>query len=250
MTAKQRCILTDYRTDACANCTQLCAHRINLHGLTGDGGRVASAGVPSDYRYVTLGTTPVRESQTKVYGMLDKYAETFKRHIDGGDRAKSLYLWSESPGTGKTTTAVALLNAWIATEYLTAIKAGKQPPPVSAYFLDVNEWQTDYNNFNRPRVPDSIAEPASARYYRAMELAKGVAFAVCDDIGVRDASDGFRGDLHTVINHRTANGLPTVYTSNLEITEMERVFDARLYDRLRDQCAEMYFVGTSKRGRR
>lgn len=203
-----------------------------------------------DYRYVTLGTSPAREDQAKVYATLDKYVKTFRRHMGGGERAKSLYLWSESPGTGKTTTAVALLNAWIATEYLTALAKDKQPPPVRAYFLDVNEWQTDYNNFNRPRVPDSIAGPASARYYRSMELAKHAEFSVLDDIGVRDASDGFRGDLHTIINHRTANGLPTVYTSNLELSQMERIFDGRLYDRMRDQCAELYFVGESKRGRR
>ncbi len=245
-----KCILTDYRTDACDGCSELCSHRIALHGLTGEGGRINTAGVPKDYRYVTLNTTPVRESQSKIYGTLDKYVATFRRYLDGGERVKSLYLWSESPGTGKTTTAVALLNAWISTEYLMALSEGNQPTSVSAYFLDVNEWQTDYNNFNRPRVPDNIAEPASIRYYKAMELAKHAEFAVLDDIGVRDAGDAFRGDLHTVINHRTANGLPTVYTSNLELSEMERIFDERLYDRMRDQCAKMSFIGESKRGRR
>lgn len=248
MTTKQRCILTDYRTDSCEGCTKLCQHRITLHGLTGEGGRVESAGVPNDYRYVTLGTSPARESQREIYEVLNKYVKTFDR--EDGERIKSFYLWSESPGTGKTTTAAALINAWISVEYLTALKDGRQPTPVGAYFLDVNEWQTDYNNFNRPRVPEDIAAPASERYYKAMGLAKSADFAVLDDIGVRDAGDAFRGDLHTVINHRTVNGMPTVYTSNLELAEMERVFDARLYDRMRDQCASLMFKGVSKRGRR
>ena len=250
MTEERRCILTDYRADKCANCSELCAHRIAMHGLDGKGGRTAYACIPSDYRHVTVLTSPARVSQPKVYEMIDAYATTFKRHIGGGERAKSLYLWSESPGTGKTTTAAALLNAWLSTEYLAALKSGVQPEPTGGYFLDVNEWQTDYNNFNRPRVPESIAAPASERYYKAMEKAKHADFAVLDDIGVRQASEGFRGDLHTVINHRTADGLPTVYTSNLKLTEMERVFDERLYDRMRDQCAEIYFAGDSKRGRR
>jgi DNA replication protein DnaC len=119
-----------------------------------------------------------------------------------------------------------------------------------AYFLDVNSWQTDYNEFNRARVPDSIAEPAAKRYYSAMERAKQAPFAVLDDIGVRQATEGFRGDLHSVINYRVTNAMPTVYTSNLPIEDMARVFDNRLYDRMRDMCAELKFEGESKRGRR
>ena len=245
------CILTDYRTDKCAGCTKLCPHRIALHGLDGDGGRVGNAGLPRDYRYVTIKTSPVRDSQPETYALLDRYVETFKRKDnDGEERIKSMYLWSESPGTGKTTTASALINAWIATDYLSAIKAGKQPGQTSAYFLDVNEWQTLYNEFNRPMVPEHISEPASGKYYRAMERARTAPFAVYDDIGVREASDPFRADLHTLINHRTTNGLPTVYTSNLPIEDMAEVFDDRLYDRIRDQCAPIHFAGESKRGRR
>jgi DNA replication protein DnaC len=44
--------------------------------------------------------------------------------------------------------------------------------------------------------------------------------------------------------------IPTVFTSNLPIEEMAVVFDARLYDRMRDMCAVLHFNGESKRGRR
>lgn len=245
MTKDKRCILTDYRTDSCAGCFELCSHRIALHGLTGEGGRVESAGVPRDYRYVTLGNSPAREGQAKVYATLDKYVTTFRRHMGGGERAKSLYLWSESPGTGKTTTAVALLNAWIATEYLTALSLGKQPPPTSGLFFDVNEFQTQYN-LATMASSDEDMEKISGRIKRAQTTE----FVVMDDIGVRSASEAFRAYVHAVINYRTTNGLPTVYTSNLPIEDMAKVFDDRLYDRMRDQCAELYFVGESKRGRR
>src|SRR5690625_4439291 len=107
------CILEDYRKDKCADCDRLCGHRIALMGLDGNGGRVGAAGLPKDYRYVTLGNSPVRESQAAIYASLERYAETF-----GNDDVKSLYLWSANPGTGKTTTACALLNAWIAQDYL------------------------------------------------------------------------------------------------------------------------------------
>jgi DNA replication protein DnaC len=163
---------------------------------------------------------------------------------------KSLYLWSESPGTGKTTTAVALLNSYIIEHYLGSLKRNRKPLQTPAYFLDVNEWQTLFNEFNRSNIPKDVAEPASREYYRRMQIAKTAPFVVCDDIGLRTASEAFRADLHSVINARTTGALPTVFTSNLPIEEMAVVFDARLYDRMRDMCAVLHFDGESKRGRR
>lgn len=240
-----QCILNGYKRDGCASCPAQCQHSIALNGLNGEGGRVGSAGLPREYRGITLANSPAREGQPAIYESLERYVATF-----GGDNVKSVYLWSESPGTGKTTTAAALTSEYIARTYIEALRKGEQPAQVLAYFLDVNAWQTEYNEFNRPRVPDHIAEPAAARYYRAMERARTAPLAVCDDIGVREASDGFRADLHAVINHRVTNGMPTVYTSNLPIEEMAQVFDARLYDRIRDQCGVIAFKGASKRGRR
>lgn len=247
MTKNNECILAEFRADdGCSTCDRLCAHRIALHGLNGDGGRIASAELPAEYRNVTLSNSPAREGQAETYEGLEKYVATF----NGSGQVKSLYLWSESPGTGKTTTACALINAWIARDYLSAIKRGVQPKQRPAYFLDVNAWQELYTGFTRRNLPQEIAERNSRPYYRRMEYARNAPFAVLDDIGVRAASDGFRGDLHAVINHRVTNGLPTIYTSNLALKEMADVFDARLYDRIRDQCGEIHFAGTSKRGRR
>jgi DNA replication protein DnaC len=249
-------------------CNRTCSAYISMHGYSGTGGRAANADTPRDYKLLTLANSPARESQAKVYSTIEKYAETFERQFEpDGSRIKSLYLWSESPGTGKTTTAIAVLNEWMIAHYLGSLKRNRQAHQTPAYFLDVNEWQTDYNNFNRPKVPDVIAQPAASRYYNAMEKAKHAPFAVLDDVGVRDCTDGFRGDLHTVINARVTNKLPTIYTSNLpiEFVETEKnkkipaympydlidVFgEKRLADRMRDMCAVLHFGGESKRGRR
>jgi DNA replication protein DnaC len=176
---------------------------------------------------------------------------TFERQFEeGADRIKSLYLFSESPGTGKTTTAIAVLNEWMIAHYLGSLKRNRQAAQTPAYFLDCNDWQTLFNEFNRSNIPKEVAEPASREYYRRMHLAKTAPFAVLDDLGVRDVTTAFRGDLHSVINARTTNALPTIFTSNLPIEEMAQVFDSRLYDRVRDQCAVLAFSGESKRGRR
>lgn len=245
MTDRKLCILSDYREDRCAYCTGLCSHRISMHGLDGKGGRTAYAGIPSEYRYVTVKSSPVRVNQEKVYGMLDAYISTFKRHINGGERAKSLYLWSGSPGTGKTTTAAALINAWISSEYLSYIQSGNQPQSTSAVFLDVNEFQTRYNLATMTKDDEGIAN-IGAEIKRTQQAN----FAVLDDIGIRESTPAFKSYIHAIINHRTVSGLPTIYTSNLPIEDMARVFDERLYDRIRDQCAIIPFLGESQRGRR
>lgn len=210
---------------------------------------MGAAGVPSKYRAITLANSPVRENQTDIYGLIDDYAATFTRQFGEGDPPiKSLYLYSREPGTGKTTTAAAVLNAWLITHYLGSLKRRLTPLERPAYFLDVNAWQTDYNTFNRPRVPEDVAAPAAARYYGAQRIGETVSFLVLDDIGVRDATEGFRADLHTLINARVAGGLATVYTSNLPLSEAAALFDRRLYDRMRDKCIELTFGGESKRG--
>lgn len=220
-----------------------------MHGFDSAGGRVGAANVPSEYRMVTLQNSPARADQAAAYALIDKYAATFPRQFDPEeDRIKSYYLFSRSPGTGKTTSAAALINEYLTCHYIGSVKRGLKPLERPAYFLDVNTWQSLYTEFNRPKVPDDIAGPASRLYYAQMQAAKYAPFAVLDDIGVREDTEGFRGDLHALINYRVTNGLPTVYTSNIPISELSAVFDERLADRIRDMCVEISFAGTSKRG--
>ncbi|WP_246586611.1 ATP-binding protein [Cytobacillus gottheilii] len=195
---------------------------------------------------VTVASSPARADQADVYKNVDAYVATFERQFDAeGERIKSLYLFSESPGTGKTTTAAAILNEWLVAHYTGSIQRGQQALQRPAHWLDVNEFQTQYN-----LATMTNDESAMAAIKTVIQRTQQAPFAVLDDIGVRSASEAFRSYLHAIINHRTANGLPTVYTSNLPIEDMAQVFDARLYDRMRDQCAVLAFAGQSKRGMR
>jgi DNA replication protein DnaC len=267
LTNATNCILASRcKLAGTADCHAKCPAFIALHGMSGASGRVAAANLPADYRLVTLANSPARESQPDVYRMVDAYASTFDRQfVPDAPRIKSLYLWSESPGTGKTTTAAALVNEWLAQHYIGSLKRGRQALQRPAYFLDVNEWQELYNGFNRKGVPQEIAEQKSRLYYTQMENAMRAQFVVLDDVGVRSATEGFRGDLHAIINHRVASGLPTIYTSNLPlnsgVAEKDKieaykpydiidVFGERLYDRMRDMCVELKFDGKSRRGKR
>lgn len=250
MTHADKCILAMHCSLAHGDrCNPRCPAFIVNHGFDGKGGRVAAAGVPGEYRNVTLSNSPARSDQVKAYTSITAYVNTFKRQFDEeSERIKSLYLYSESPGTGKTTTAAATLNEYLIRHYIGSVQRNRQPLDKSAYFLDVNAWQSLFLGFNRSNVPQETAEPLAARYYAMESLAKSAPFAVLDDIGVRSASEAFRGDLHAVINERVTNGMPTVYTSNVTIEELALIFDARLADRIRDMTAVIPFVGKSKRG--
>jgi DNA replication protein DnaC len=247
MTHADNCILSERCKLANGpTCNRTCRLISACKGIRGTGGRVANAGTPMDYRLLTLKTSPARDEQAKIYATLEKYVATFDRMFDANaDRIKSLYLWSESPGTGKTTTAIAVLNEWMIAHYLGSLKRERQAAQVPAVFLDVNSFQTSYNLATMTNDDSEMAKIKAT-----IQRTQTAPFAVLDDIGVRSASEAFRSYVHAIVNYRTANGLPTVFTSNLPIEEMAQVFDARLYDRMRDMCAVLHFGGESKRGRR
>lgn len=240
------CILDERKKNGCNGCDFLCQNKIAISGFNGDGGRIGAAGAPSSYLNLTLATSPAKDAQKDIYSLLEKAVETFPRQFDkNGKRIKSWYLWSESPGTGKTTTAVALMNEFIMTNYIGHLVKGEQPPQLPAMFFDLNNAQRTYNIASQS--DDKATVGAIAKRF---DKASSVPFLVLDDIGLRKASDAFRGLVRDVVDYRTANDLPTVYTSNIPITEMTTIYDKTIYDRIRDQCGVLHFEGESNRGRR
>ncbi|EUJ23451.1 DNA replication protein [Listeria floridensis FSL S10-1187] len=205
------------------------------------------AEVPADYRFLTLNTSPAKDTQRQIYKLLAKYRTTFSA---SGHEIKSLYLYSSAPGTGKTTTAIALLNEFIIARVINSFKQSERPSSLPAYFVDVNELQTLFNKFNRPRVPEREASKAASKYYTILAKGTCASFALLDDVGVRTATEAFRSDIHTLINERVTTKKPTVYTSNIAPEQLSQVFDGRLADRIMDQCLPLHFEGGSQRGMR
>lgn len=236
------------------SCNQLCIDYNMLHGLSGIGGKIGDSNIPKEYRLITVQNAPVRHEQESIYKVIDKYVESFAKmfneELPKEERIRSLYLYSKNPGTGKSTTAAALLNEFILRHYIGSLKLGIAPKQNIGYYLDVNEWQNLFVGFTRSGIPSEIANEKSKLFYHQMELAKHTQFLVLDDIAVRTTvSDAFRGELHSIVNHRINNALPTVYTSNVALSELPSLFgEERLYDRVRHYCIQLDFEGDSHRG--
>jgi DNA replication protein DnaC len=231
---------------ACGNEGGICFHSIAVES------RVRSANIPSDYENITVESSPVRDQQPDVYRKVDAYVKTFVRQFGpdarGEERIKSLYLYSDATGTGKTTTAAAIANEYIKRHYVGSLKRGLKAKRRPVFFLDMNELQGFYNKANRPNVPRDIAEAAARDYFEILDIAKSVDLLVIDDLGLRSASEAFRGDVHIFLNHRAANEMPTVYTSNVPLSELKTIYSKQIWDRVRDMCMEVPFEGESKRG--
>lgn len=203
--------------------------------------RYEVAEVPLDYANIYLHNSPAKDSQSDIYKALESYVASFSAD---DVRIKSLYLYSTMTGTGKTTTACALINEYIKRRFTYYVRKGASIPPTLALFVDVNDIQRRYNLATMTDSKDDLSAIKNE-----LERMSNVEFLVMDDVGVRsDATQSFRALVHAVINKRLTEQKPTVYTSNIGIDSLKNVFDARLADRVRDMTAVMAFKGESKRG--
>lgn len=236
-------------------CHSHCPVFIGLHGINGHSGRSGFSRIPQANKLMTVSTSPARDDQEKNYKVIDKYIESFTRFFienpTPSEQIKNLYLWSESSGTGKTLTATCILNSFLAFYYLECLKQNKQPSQRPIFFLSMNSLQKDFLQMTRSGVPQELQQEAGERYYEALEIAKRSELVAFDDVGTRSVTEAFRNDILDVIDYRQSKQKPSIFTSNLPITELPTLFgEQRLFDRIRDLAIVLEFDGSSKRGRR
>ena len=204
--------------------------------------RYERAGIPKGYRDVYLDNSPAREGNEDIYKTLEAYEKTFTME---GVRIKNLYIFGIQVGTGKTTSAVALLNSYIRRRFMYYASRGETIPEVLGLFMDVNELQTKYNLATMSSDQDKLSEVMAE-----LERYSNVEFLVVDDLATRSSTEAFKSMVHSVVNRRISLELPTIYTSNVPIKDLSSIFDSRLMDRIRDQCLTITMVGESNRGMR
>jgi len=123
------------------------------------------------------------------------------------EEGKGLYLWSKTPGSGKTFLSACLGKSVM----MRTQKVVKYVTPI-AYMEKVSEGYSD----------KSLPDPS--RVYRECTL------LILDDLGTQMKSDWHSQELFRLIDQRSTNGLVTIITSNYEVEDLK--VDDRLKSRI------------------
>jgi DNA replication protein DnaC len=82
-----------------------------------------------------------------------------------------------------------------------------------------------------------------------MKLIKQVDMVFFDDIGTESPTKWVREQLYIIINHRYAEGLCSIFTSNMSLAQIghEEVLGDRIASRLDGSCDVIEFKGNDRR---
>lgn len=162
-----------------------------------------------------------------------KWILKFYENYDASKKMKGLYLHGNF-GCGKTYLIAALFND---------LKKNKKVSTEIVYFPEVLRiLKDDWNLFN-----------AKINYYQSVDL------LLIDDIGAEKVSEWGRDEvLGTILQSRMNNNMPTFFTSNLTIEELERhlassknsedyVKARRIIERIKQLTEDLEMVSINRR---
>jgi DNA replication protein DnaC len=165
-------------------------------------------GTPKEYHDADLGKFDFGAYAYAMTKMQD-LCHSFLEHFSDWEKAgKGLYLWSKTPGSGKTFLACCLAKSLM-------MKYDLQMRFITA----VDYINTVGDSYKRDR---GEADPSEV--YRECRL------LVLDDIGAQADKDWQRQELFRLINKRMEDGNITIYTSNMSTDGLN--VDARTRDRI------------------
>ena len=165
-------------------------------------------GVPDEFRDADIGKfkfDSYSNDMSKVQQLAISFFRDFAKWQNAG---KGLYMWSTTPGSGKT-----FLSCCIAKSVM--IKYDSQMRFITApdYIAAVGD------SYKRER-----GELDASAIYRECSL------LVLDDIGAQADKDWQRQEMFRLINTRMEHGLITIYTSNMPVENLN--VDDRTKDRI------------------
>lgn len=158
------------------------------------------------------------ESDALAYKRMRKLSDSIVDIVDNGH---GLYLWSEQVGTGKTTLAATLANAYMEMKWP---ESYLEPLVVYVVIPDLLD-----------RIKRSWDAPDNDLSDLLYNL-EHCPLVIWDDIGSEKPSDWVRERLYSLINTRYTNELSNIFTSNLSISDLERRLGKRISSRIYEMC--------------
>ena len=164
--------------------------------------------------------------------------EAYVRSFPGQN--KNLFFWG-NPGTGKTYMAVC-----IAREVVNRA--------VSVLFIRISDLLEILNAYRTMMLSFSPDESRLAELKAKRDLILNGGLLVIDELGIEAKGPNTIADLLQILGTRRQQGLPTVITTNLSLSDLQKAYDNRLYSRLMGDFDAFHFEGddirTSARYRR
>jgi DNA replication protein DnaC len=187
--------------------------------------------IPARYRGVSFERPPVadmaRSLQTKIaVSQIRAYVEELGQRLEEG---RGLWLFGETPGTGKTTLAMLVSSAALEAGYSVAIYS---LPKLLARIR---------------RTYDS--EPGGESYLSFFERLISVDLLHIDDLGAEKRSDWVLEQLYALVNERYETRRSMLITTNLKHEDLEQQIGTRTVSRLAQTCEEVEVRGEDQRWR-
>lgn len=185
--------------------------------------------VPKRYREKTLDTF-LPEWQSLGWRMATRYTERFHEIRTEGTNG---LIFIGPPGTGKTHLAYGILHALL-------------PQVRSAICASVPELM----DMLRPPVKAREEERRAAEELvrERMQALKSSELVILDDLGAEKESAWVTERLYMIVNHRYNEQLPTLFTSNLELRELEQMPGwGRIVSRIDEMCHAVICDGQDRR---
>lgn len=235
-------------------CDYKCFPCTFMHGVEGGkGGMWATTGVPKAYKGARLSNLPIAEANPKAYSLITKYVDNVLMFVQ--EKHAGLFLYSipdaDNPfgtGTGKTTSAVTVLNHFLIERARAYFKGEQKLQDNPVIFVKSTELQNSFNaQFRGTR---EMQEKASQRYYNLKKAVKNTELVVLDDIATRGSriSEAYEDELYEILDYRSTNDIgATIFTSNVTMEEVSKSLGERIASRIAGMTVKVGFKGTDNR---
>lgn len=202
---------------------------------------VARANIPAKYKNVSFDNFDldfIPENKPKVVKIIE-YTSEFRECLLTG---KSMYVYSDKPGAGKTMLAVCLLKE-IAKQAALWFYNEEEKMPMLQYGVQLDSVFLPVYFADSAELVDSRFEEETSG---DMAKARRADFLILDDVFNERDTEYALGEVAKIVNYRYSQGKPTIFTSNHRFDQIasERygVKLDRVVDRLEEMCKEYRIV--------
>ena len=150
-------------------------------------------GIPPEYRDADISKFDYSVYQCKMERMAKVFTSFVEDFEKWGRQGKGLYLWSKTPGSGKTFLACCIARSLM-------IKYDLQ-----MRFITV----PDYIDTVGEKIKRARGEEDRSKVYQECDV------LVFDDIGAQSSGEWQQQEIFRLVNRRMENGKITIYTSNM-----------------------------------